>query len=98
MRLVREHRNDCHSEAAALTATTGKMGCSPDNLRVVARQLRCNCGEEPGQTPAEKLRIRKLDRESRELRQTNEIFRKGEPVNATGPREPAKAVYPLHFS
>ena len=52
VRLAVEHRNDYQSEAAALTAIEGKLGCSPDSLRVRMRQVRAG-GDQPGQTTAE---------------------------------------------
>ena len=76
VRLVLEHRDDYQSEAAALMAIAGKLGCSPDSLRVWARQARRDGGERPGQTSAAKARIQELEREVRELRQANEILRK----------------------
>ena len=76
VRLVMEHRDDYQSEAAALTAIAGKLGCSPDSLRVWMRQIQRDGGERPGQTSAEKARIKELEREVRELRQANEILRK----------------------
>jgi len=82
VRLLMEHRDVYQSEAAALTAIAGKLGCSPDSLRVWARQVQRDGGERPGQTSEEKARIKQLERENRELRQANEILRKGEPVKA----------------
>ena len=76
VRLVMEHRDEYQSEAAALTAIAGKLGCSPDSLRVWMRQVQRDGGERPGQTSAEKARIKELERENRELRQVNEILRK----------------------
>jgi transposase len=80
VRLLMEHRDEYQSEAAALTAIAGKSGCSPDSLRAWARQVQRDGGERPGQTSEEKARIKQLERENRELRQANEILRKGEPV------------------
>jgi transposase len=74
--LAMEHRDEYQSEAAALTAIAGKLGCSPDSLRVWVRQAQRDCGERPGQTTAEKARIKELERENRELRQANEILKK----------------------
>ena len=76
VRLAMEHRDEYQSEAAALTAIAGKLGCSPDSLRVWARQVQRDGGERPGPTSAEKARIKDLERENRELRQANEILRK----------------------
>jgi len=71
-----EHRDDHQSEAAALTAIAGKLGCSPDSLRTLVRQTQRDGGERPGPTNAEIARITELGRENRELRQANEILRK----------------------
>ena len=76
VRLLMEYRDDYRSEAAALTAIAGKLGCSPDSLRVWVRQVQRDGGERPGQTSAEKARIKELEREVRELRQANEILKK----------------------
>ena len=76
VRLAMEHRDGYQSEAAALTAIAGNLGCSPDSLRVWVRQAQRDGGERPGQTTAEKTRIKELEREVRELRQANEILKK----------------------
>jgi transposase len=76
VRLVMEHREEYQSEAAALTAIAGKLGCSPDSLRVWTRQVQRDVGERSGQTTIEKARIKELERENRELRQANEILKK----------------------
>ena len=69
VRLAMDHRDNYQSESAALTAIAGKLGCSPDSLRVWMRQVQRDGGERPGQTSAEKARIKELEREVRELRQ-----------------------------
>ena len=76
VRLVMGNRDQYQSEAAALTAIASKLGCSPDSLRVWMRQIQRDGGERPGQTTAEKVRIKEPERENRELRQANEILRK----------------------
>ena len=76
VRLLQEHRDEYQSEAAALTAIAGKLGCSPDSLRVWVRQAQRDGGERPGLTSADKARIKELEREVRELRQANEILKK----------------------
>lgn len=85
MRLVLEHRDDYQSEAAALTGIAGKLGCSPDSLRVWMRQIQRDSGERPGPRTAEKARIKELERELRELRQANEILRKASAYFAQAP-------------
>ena len=76
VRLASEHRDEYQSEAAALTAIAGKLGCSPDSLRVWMRQVQRDGGERPGPSGVEIARIKELEREVRELRQANEILRK----------------------
>ena len=78
VRMVMEHRDEYQSEAAALTTMTGKLGCSPDSLRVWTRQRQRqrDIGERPGQTSVGKARIKELERENRELRQANEILKR----------------------
>ncbi len=76
VRLAMEHSDEYQSEAAALTAIAGKLGCSPGSLRVWVRQAQRDSGERPGQTTAEKARIKELKREVRELWQANEILKK----------------------
>ena len=85
VRLAMEHRDDCQSEAAALTAIAGKLGCSPDSLRVWMRQIQRDGGERPGPTSAEIVRIKELERENRELRQANEILGKASAYFAQAP-------------
>jgi transposase len=74
--LVREHRDSDQSEWSAISAIASKLSCSPDSLREWMRQAQRDGGERPGQTIAEKARIKELERENRELRQANEILRK----------------------
>ena len=52
VRLAMEHRDEDQSEAAALMAIAGKLGCSPDSLRVWMGQIQRDGGERPGQTRA----------------------------------------------
>jgi transposase-like protein len=52
------------------------LGCSPDSLRVWIRRVQRDGGERPGQTSAEKARIKELERENRKLRQANEVLKK----------------------
>jgi len=84
--LMLEHRDAYQSEAAALTAIAGKLGCSPDSLRVWARQgLRA--GDGPGQTTAEKSRIKEVEREVRQLCTANEILKKASAYFAFSERD-----------
>ena len=68
VRLVVDHRSDYGSDNAAFIAISGKLGCSPDSLRVWHRQAECDAGDRTGPTREEKARIKALERGVRELR------------------------------
>ena len=76
IRLVRESVRDHSSEWAAIKSIAEKIGCSPETLRIWVRQDQRDERERPGPTTDEKARIKKLEREVRELQRANEILRK----------------------
>jgi transposase len=76
VQMVVDHLGSYGSLTAALTDIAGKLGCSPDSLRVWYKQAQRDAGKEAGPTSAEKARIKELEREVRELRQANEILKK----------------------
>ena len=76
VRLFREQRPEYASDNAAFLAIAPKLGCSPDSLRAWCRQAERDAGEREGLTSEEKVRIKELEREVRELRQANEILKK----------------------
>jgi transposase len=75
IRLVREHRNEHPSESAAIQSIAGKLGITPETLRLWVRRDEVDQGRRPGVTSAERERIRELEREVRELRRANEILK-----------------------
>ena len=80
VRLFREHRSDYSSDSAAYRAIASKLGCSSFSLRDWCRRAARDAGELLGPTSEEKARIKALERENRELRQANEILKKGETI------------------
>ena len=76
VRLFKENRADYASDNAAYRAISSKLGCSPDSLRAWCRQAERDAGERSGLTSEEKVRLKALEREVRELRQANEILKK----------------------
>ncbi len=76
VRMVREHRGDYPSEAAAIGSIAAKIGCTGETLRSWLRQAERDAGERAGLTTDERARLKALERENRELRQANEILRK----------------------
>jgi transposase len=75
IRLVREHRSEHASEWAAIQAIAGKLGMTPETLRIWVRRDEVDRHRRPGVTSAERERIRELERENRELRRANEILK-----------------------
>jgi len=76
IRLFKENRANYPSDNAAYRAIASKLGCSPDSLRAWCRQAERDAGERTGLTSEEKVRLKALERENRELRQANEILKK----------------------
>jgi transposase len=75
VRLVREHRAEHPSEWAAIQSVAGKLGMTPETLRIWVRRDEVDRHQRPGVTSAERERIRELERENRELRRANEILK-----------------------
>ena len=75
IRLVREHRAEHPSEWAAIQSVAGKLGMTPETLRIWVRRDEVDHHRRPGLTSAERERIRELERENRELRRANEILK-----------------------
>ena len=76
VRLVREHGPEYPSQWAAITSIASKAGCTAETLRNWVRQAERDAGARGGLTTDERLRLKELEREVRELRRTNEILRK----------------------
>ena len=76
VRMVREHRDEHESLWAAICSIAGKIGCTPETLRLWVRQAERDSSEREGLTTTERERLKALEREVRELRQANEILRK----------------------
>jgi len=75
MRLVCEHRDAHPSEWAAIQSVAGKLGMTPETLRLWLRRDEVDQRQRPGVTSGERERIRELEREVRELRRANEILK-----------------------
>ena len=52
-----------------------QLGIQPYTLRNWVKQARVDAGAEPGLTTDERLRLRELERENRELRRANAILK-----------------------
>jgi len=74
--MVRESAADHPSQWSAIQSVASKIGCTGETLRNWVRQAERDAGERDGLTTEERERLKKLEREVRELRQANEILRK----------------------
>ena len=54
-----------------------KIGCAPQTLNDWVKKAEVNGGKRPGVSSDMAERMKTLERENRELRQANEILRKG---------------------
>lgn len=75
VRLVQDHRGEYRSEWAAITATAGRLGMTPETLRHWIRQAEIDQGQRDGITTNEAREIRELKRRNRELEETIEILK-----------------------
>jgi transposase len=75
VRLVLEHQQEHESQWAAIVSVAAKIGCTPETLRTWVRRVEVDEGRRPGLTTDERVRVKELERENRELRRANEILR-----------------------
>jgi transposase len=75
--MVLEHRGESGSQWKVIASIAAKFDCSSETLRTWVRQAERDQGLHSGATTQEQDRVRELERESRELRQVNEILRRG---------------------
>ncbi len=76
VRMVRDHQSEHGSQWSAIQSMAGKLGCTAETLRRWVRQAERDAGVRPGLTTDERLRLKDLERENRELKRANEILRK----------------------
>lgn len=104
VRMLQEQREEYPSRWAAIGSVAAKIGCTPQTIDNWTKQAERDNGERaPSRTHArtrmttrarltsdERERLRALERENRELRQTNELLRKAsrtdaEPISSSEP-------------
>ena len=76
VRMVLELEREHDSQWAAIRSIAEKIGCSSETLRHWVRAMERDSGRGAGLTTDERLRVKALERENRELRRANEILRK----------------------
>ena len=76
VRMVFDHVREYDSQWSAIVSISSKIGCTAETLRRWVRRTEIDTGWRGGQTSDNRLRIKELEREVRELRRVNEILRK----------------------
>ena len=75
VRMVFDQEGEYDSQWAAITSIAGKFGMTPETLRKWVRQAETDEGRRAGTTSEERIRVKELEREVRELRRVNEILK-----------------------
>jgi transposase len=83
VRMVLDHAGEHPSRWAAVTSIAAKIGCTPQTLHDWVKKAEVNSGQRAGVPTDMADKLKALERENRELRQTNEILRKASAYFAT---------------
>jgi transposase len=76
VRMVLEQQTEHSSQWATIQSIASKIGCTSETLRRWVRQTESDQGIRNGMTSDDRDRLKKLERENRELKRANEILRK----------------------
>ena len=76
VRMVFEQEPHHESQWATICSISTKIGCTAETLRKWVRQAERDQGRRAGLTTNDLERLKKLERENRELKRANEILRK----------------------
>jgi transposase len=76
VRMVLEQQTEHSSQWATIQSIASKIGCTSETLRWWVRQTESDQDIRNGMTSDDRDRLKKLERENRELKRANEILRK----------------------
>ena len=77
VRMVFDHQAEYPSQWKAIWSIAEKLSVIRETLRQWVRRAETDAGQRPGLTSDERLRMRELEREVKELRRANEILKSG---------------------
>ena len=75
VRMVFEHQGEYPSQWKAIESISKKLSVNHETLRQWVRRAETDAGQRPGLTSDERVRMRELEREVKELRRANEILK-----------------------
>jgi len=75
VRMVQEHRGEYTSLWLAVESMAPKIGCVPQTLLTWVKRKEIDAGMREGVTTSEAQRVKKLEREVKELRRADEILK-----------------------
>ena len=75
VRMVFEHQDEYPSQWKAIISIAEKLDVHRESLRVWVRRAETDAGQRPGLTTDERVKMRELEREVKELRRANEILK-----------------------
>ena len=75
VRMVLEHGQEYSSQWSAMCSIAAKIGCTPETLRSWVRRAETDQGLRSGMTTDDRERLKRLERENKELRRANDILR-----------------------
>jgi transposase len=75
IRLVLDHQQEYPSQWKAIESVAEKLDIHRETLRLWVRRAEIDDGRRPGLSTDERVRMKELERENRELRRANEILK-----------------------
>ena len=75
VRMVFEHQGEYPTQWKAIESISAKLKVNHESLRQWVRRAETDAGQRPGLTSDERVKMRELEREVKELRRANEILK-----------------------
>ena len=75
VRMVFDHQHEYPSQWKAIESISAKLNVNHETLRQWVRRGETDAGQRPGLSTDERIKIKELEREVKELRRANEILK-----------------------